>query len=111
MKDGTKHISTAPGMRYLLRYKYSPDLGGSLTFEISVDTSVDEKNDPVMFAPDPQISGFGFDIEKMQEFGSVPAISYKIISIGNLASVTLSSGGRSWPSGSIRPRNPQTVSR
>ena len=62
MKDGTKHISTAPGMRYLLRYKYSPDLGGSLTFEISVDTSVDEKNDPVTFAPDPQISGFDFDI-------------------------------------------------
>ncbi|WP_230312218.1 PCMD domain-containing protein [Alistipes senegalensis] len=96
MKDGTKHISTAPGMRYLLRYKYSPDLGGSLTFEITLDTSVSEKDDPITFAPDPQISGFDFDIDKMQEFGALPAISYKIVSIGDLASVALSSGGRSW---------------
>lgn len=108
MKDGTKHIqSIVPGMRYLLRYKYSPDLGGSLSFELTLDTSLSEIDDPVTFAPDPQISGFDFDIDKTQEFGAVPAISYKIVSIGDLLSVKLSSGGKNWTIGLATTTEPQ----
>lgn len=88
MVDRTKHISTLPGMCYRLKFKYSPDLGGQLTFEIEVSSAWDEKNDNVVFRPAPQIEGDGFKIEELQEFAS-GAISYHISAVGNLSIVKM----------------------
>ncbi len=94
--DKTKHISTDPGMLYKLRFRYSPDLGGKLVFSIVVENTWNEYSDPVVFAPDPQISGDGFDIEERREFAS-GTIGYHIASISDLSSVKLRCGGREWP--------------
>ena len=88
MVDKTKHVSTLPGMCYTLRFKYSPDLGGTLSFEIAVSATWDEYNDNVMFQPSPQISGEGFEIGERQEFAS-GTINYGITAVSNLAGVTL----------------------
>lgn len=88
MVDKTKHVSTLPGMCYTLRFKYSPDLGGTLSFEIAVSATWDEYNDNVMFQPSPQISGEGFEIGERQEFAS-GTINYGITTVSNLAGVTL----------------------
>lgn len=96
MVDKSKHISTLPGMCYTLKLKYSPDLGGGLVFTIEVESTWEEFDDTVLFAPDPQISGDGFDIEDRREFFS-GAITYHIASIADLAEVKVRCGDREWP--------------
>ena len=47
---------------YKLSFKFSPDASGSLGgLTISLDTSVDERNDHIAFSPDPEFKGVGFD--------------------------------------------------
>lgn len=92
-KTGTKTVSTEPGMRYLLTFRYSKDLGGYLDvdFSIVVDQSTVDKNDDLMFVPDLQIDGEGFDITQTQEYLS-GGLSYEISAIGNLAEITVGDG-------------------
>lgn len=93
MKDGTKHIELTPGLCYKLRFKYSPDLGGSLSFEIAVDYSVSEIENEIKFVPDPQITGAGFEIKNPQDFiGGV--LTYRVSAISDLAKVTLATADR-----------------
>lgn len=96
-KFGTKAISAEPGMRYLLTYRYSKDLGGYLTvdFEIAVDESTDDRNDDLMFVPNPQIAGDGFEIDQTQTFVN-GTIGYEITSISNLDHVTVTYGGETF---------------
>lgn len=94
-KDGTKHVELTPGLCYKLRFKYSPDLGGSLSFDIAVDYTITEIKDEIKFVPDPQISGEGFEIDKRQDFlGGV--LTYRVVSISDLAKVTLAAGSRTF---------------
>lgn len=112
MVDKTKHISTLPGMCYTLKFKYSPDLGGGLLFTIDVEATWHEYDDAVLFAPDPQISGDGFEIDERQEFVS-GAITYHIASIADLAAVEVRCGDRTWPvafAGQEQPTAGVTVS-
>lgn len=92
-KFGTKAISAEPGMRYLLTYRYSKDLGGHLAvdFELVVDESTDDRNDDLMFVPNPQITGVGFDIGQTQTFID-GTISYNITSISDLDHVAVAYG-------------------
>ena len=48
---------------YKLSFKFSPDANGSFGDIISVtlDTSIDERNDHIAFSPDPEFKGVGFD--------------------------------------------------
>lgn len=96
-KFGTKTISAEPGMRYLLTYRYSKDLGGYLTvdFELAVDESTDDRNDDLMFVPNPQITGQGFEIDQTQTFAS-GTISYNITSISDLDRVTVTCGSETF---------------
>ena len=48
---------------YTLRYKYSKDADGYLgDIIVTVDTSVDERDDHIAFNPDPELKGVGFDL-------------------------------------------------
>ncbi len=49
--------------RYKLSFKFSPDAYGSFgdIISVSLDTSVDERNDHLAFSPDPEFKGVGFD--------------------------------------------------
>ena len=49
--------------RYKLSFKFSPDASGSFgdILSVSLDTSVDERNDHIAFSPDPEFKGVGFD--------------------------------------------------
>lgn len=94
-KSGTRTISTEPGMRYVLTFKYSKDLGGhlSMDFTVKVDETTNDINNDIMFVPDPQITGNGFTLSETQKYVSGDK-SYNITSIGNLESVTIAAGDK-----------------
>ena len=51
---------------YTLRYKYSKDADGYLgDIIVTVDTSVDERDDHIAFNPDPEVRGVGFDLSEV----------------------------------------------
>ncbi len=94
-KSGSRSISPEPGMRYVLTYKYSKDLGGHLSvdFTVKVDENTDDINNDIMFVPDPQITGDGFTLSQTQKYVSGEK-RYIITSIGNLESITIVAGDK-----------------
>lgn len=48
-------------MGYTLTFRYSKDMGGSLSFEVEVDENPEIVDDTIAFSPDPTIKGRGFD--------------------------------------------------
>lgn len=58
-KDPTTNepIGFRPGYVYTLTFKYSPDLGGYVSLQVSANKSETEFNDVVEFKPAPQFSG------------------------------------------------------
>ena len=58
--------NVAAATKYTLTFKYSKSLGGSLSFDIDVDTYEDIYNDKIAFSPDPTVKGAGFDSEQTQ---------------------------------------------
>ena len=51
---------------YTLRYKYSKDADGYLgDLIVTVDTTLDERDDHIAFNPDPELKGVGFDIAEL----------------------------------------------
>ena len=51
---------------YTLRYKYTQDANGFLgDINVTVDTTLDERNDHIAFNPDPELKGDGFDMTEM----------------------------------------------
>lgn len=82
-----------PQGKYVLTYKFSPDLPGFITLEsISVDTSEDEEDDTIIFSPDPTLSGVGFDAEEVLRYTSGER-SYTIAAIAELRSATITLDG------------------
>ena len=56
---------------YTLRYKYSPDANGFLgDISVTVDTTLDERDDHIAFNPDPELKGVGFDMTEMFNYVS-----------------------------------------
>ncbi len=58
--------NVAAATKYTLTLKYSKGLGGTLSFEIGVDTTEDIYNDKIAFSPDPTVKGTSFDPEEAQ---------------------------------------------
>ena len=77
--------NVAAATKYTLTFKYSKGLGGTLTFEVEVNTSEDIFNDKIAFSPDPTVKGDGFDPEQVQY---VLANNYTF-NIAALADITL----------------------
>ena len=58
--------NVAAATKYTLTFKYSKGLGGTLTFEVDVDTTEEIVNDKIAFSPDPTVKGAGFDPAQIQ---------------------------------------------
>ena len=87
-KTGSQEISAEPGVCYELKFKYSKDLGGSLDFTLTLDENPDEVDDPIVFLPNPQITGGNFDLNDLQRFTG-EALVLSIASIGDMQRVRI----------------------
>lgn len=91
-KSGSREVTPKPGTLYELKLKYSKDLGGALDFTLTLDEHPDEIDDPIVFVPNPQIAGEGFDMAQTQEY-LTGSQSYKITSIADMAAIEVAAGG------------------
>lgn len=55
-----------PSAKYTITLKYSKDAPGILEIEATVDESIEEKNDEIIFSPDPTIMGVNCDVNDEQ---------------------------------------------
>ena len=91
-KTGSKALTAETGICYQLKLKYSPDLGGTLEFTLTLDESVEEIFDPVVFQPNPQIAGDGFETGEPQAFVE-GELGYRISSIADMQEIQVQVDG------------------
>ena len=84
--------NVAAATKYTLTFKYSKGLGGSLSFEIGVDTTEDIYNDKIAFSPDPTVKGAGFDSEQVQ-YVLANAFTFNIAALANINLMTVTAEG------------------
>ena len=77
--------------RYTITLKYSQDAPGNLVLEATVDESVEEFNDTIIFSPDPTLLGDGFDVGEMQL--STQSRRYNIASLATIDVLKMSVDG------------------
>lgn len=80
--------------RYTITLKYSADAPGNLVIEATVDESIDEYDDTMIFSPDPTLLGDGFD-EGAAQFSTV-ARRYNIASLATIDVMMLDVDGQSY---------------
>lgn len=86
---------TSP-IKYTLTFKYSPDLPGYIDCVlISVDPGTDDKDDEIIFSPDPAVISEGFDIAEIQKYVSGEK-KYRILAFSELTRFTVSVGDKSY---------------
>lgn len=78
--------------RYTITLKYSKDAPGNLVFEATVDESIEEHNDVIIFSPDPTILGDGFDVAE-QQYSTTASRTYNVASLAAISTMTLSVSG------------------
>lgn len=84
------------GGKYTLTFKYSPDLLGYIDCVlISVDPGTDDKDDEIIFSPDPAVISEGFDIAEIQKYVSGEK-KYRILAFSELTRFTVSVGDKSY---------------
>lgn len=84
------------GGKYTLTFKYSPDLLGYIDCVlISVDPGTDDKDDEIIFSPDPAVISEGFDITEIQKYRSGEK-KYRIMAFSELTRFTVSVGDKSY---------------
>ena len=80
-----------PAAKYTITLKYSKDAPGNLVFEATVDESIEEYDDTMIFSPDPTILGDGFDVGEVQF--STTSRRYNIASLATINVMTMSIDG------------------
>lgn len=76
--------------------EYSPDLPGFIDCVlISVDPDTDDKDDEIIFSPDPAVISEGFDITEIQKYRSGEK-KYRIMAFSELTRFTVSVGDKSY---------------
>lgn len=81
------------GGKYALTFRFSKDKPGYLeALLIEVDPSTDDKDDTIIFSPDPSIEGVGFDMSATQRHTSGER-SFRITTMGAMQRVTLTANG------------------
>ena len=78
--------------RYTITLKYSKDAPGNLVFVATVDESMVEHEDTIIFSPDPTIIGDGFDITT-QQLSTTPSRTYNVTSLATISTMTLNASG------------------
>ncbi len=87
--------NVAAATKYTLTFKYSKGLGGSLSFEIDVDTTEDIFNDKIAFSPDPTVKGAGFDPAQVQ-YVLTQGYTFNIAALANINLMTVTAEGESY---------------
>lgn len=81
------------GSKYALTFRFSKDKPGYLeAVLIEVDPSTDDRDDTIVFSPDPSIEGIGFDMSETQRYTSGER-SFRIATMGAMQRVALTIGG------------------
>ena len=80
-----------PSVRYTINLKYSKDAPGNLVFEATVDESIEEYDDTMIFSPDPTILGDGFDVGEVQL--STVTRKYNISALATINKMTMAVDG------------------
>lgn len=76
--------------------EYSPELPGYIDCVlISVDPDTDDKDDEIIFSPDPAVISEGFDITEIQKYRSGEK-KYRIMAFSELTRFTVSVGDKSY---------------
>ncbi len=81
-----------PAARYTITLKYSKDAPGGLVIEATVDESMEEYDDVIIFSPDPTILGDGFDVAE-QQYSTTASRTYNVASLAAISTMTLSVSG------------------
>lgn len=81
-----------PAAKYTITLKYSQDAPGNLVFEATVDESIEEFDDTLIFSPDPTVMGDGFN-EKEQQLSTVTR-TYNVASLANISTMTITVDGQ-----------------
>ena len=81
-----------PSVKYTITLKYSKDAPGNLVFEATVDESIEEYDDTMIFSPDPTILGDGFDVGEMQ-LSTTATRRYNIASLATINKMTMTVDG------------------
>ena len=86
MKEA-KIENVQPAVRYTVKLKYSKDAPGSIIFEASIDESVEEVNDTLIFSPDPTVIGDGFNEKDTQL--STDSLTYNVASLATIDKLSI----------------------
>lgn len=81
-----------PAAKYTITLKYSKDAPGNLVFEATVDESIEEIDDTLIFSPDPTVMGDGFNEKELQL--STVARTYNIASLASISTMTITVDGQ-----------------
>ena len=79
------------GAMYTITFKYSDDLGGYITMDITVDESIDEYDDLLVFKPEPQITGPALEAATRVYAGMSP-LTYDVKAIAELTTLKITVG-------------------
>ena len=77
--------------KYTITLKYSKDAPGNLVFEATVDESVEEIDDTILFSPDPTVMGDGFNEKDLQS--SIETRTYNVSSLANIRKLSIDADG------------------
>jgi len=81
------------GGKYTLTFRFSKDKPGYLeVLLIEVDPSTDDRDDTIIFSPDPSIEGVDFDMAETQRY-TAGERSFRIATMGAMQRVTLTADG------------------
>lgn len=84
------------GGKYVFTFRYSPDLPGYIdALLIRVDTETEDKDDEIIFSPDPALLTEGFDNDEVQKYTSGEK-KYRIMAFAELKKFTVSVGDDSY---------------
>ena len=78
--------------KYTITLKYSADAPGGLVIVATVDESLEEKNDTLIFSPDPTLLGVGFDVAEEQS-SIAESLTYKVSSLAAIETFTITADG------------------
>ena len=80
-----------PAAKYTITLKYSKDAPGDFVFEATVDESMEEFDDVLVFSPDPTVMGDGFDETEQQ--ASINARTYNVATLASISQMTITVEG------------------
>lgn len=77
------------GKLYKLTFNYSTLPDGLLGISVSVDESVETQNDQIIFKPQPELTGVGFDLAETQPYQEGSTVTFTCTGIVDLSSIVL----------------------